>query len=197
MTTNSAQAEELEVVLARLAEGDREAEGRLLELVQAQIRSMARRMMRAQRPGHTLQTTALVNEAWLRFSAGRSQTYQSREHFFGVAATAMRHVLVDHARSRQALRRTAAADDIHRLTEATLVDDGTQQMLEFDQALSRLAERSQRLARIVELRCFCELTVEETAAAVEISTATVKRELRIARALLEHELRGPAANQQS
>jgi RNA polymerase sigma factor (TIGR02999 family) len=183
-TSPEGEFEELDRLLQRLSEGDSQAEGPLLELVHSRMRTIARSIMRNERPGHTLQPTALVNEAWLKFSAGRTQRYQNRQHFFSVAATDMRRVLLDDARGRLRQRRTAGADDLNRLREAAAVDEQTEQMLALDQALNRLAEHGGRLAKIVELRCFCDLGVAETATVLEVSPTTVKRELQIARTFL-------------
>jgi len=180
---------ELNDLLAAMSAGDSEAEGRLLELVHARMRSIARRMMRSERPGHTLQPTALVHEAWMKISGGRAQNFQNREHFFNVAATAMRRILVDHARSRLRQRRRADADDLQRLEAASVVQDRTEELISLDQALERLGRTSTRLAKIVELRCFCDLTVPEIANVLDISPTTVKRELQTARAMLEEDLK--------
>lgn len=188
--SGDAEFAELEDLLQRLSAGDSEAEGPVLELVHKRMRSIARRMLRRERPDHTLQPTALVNEAWLKFSAGRDQHYENREHFFSVAATAMRRVLVDHARGRLRLRRTPGDEGAKRLRDASTVEEQTQQLLALDQALDRLARRGGRLAKIVELRCFCDLSVDETAAVLEVSPTTIKRELQIARTLLDRDLRG-------
>ena len=185
-----AAEEEISVLLGRLSAGrdDPEAESRLLKSVYAHLRNIARRMMRAERPGHTLQPTALVNEAWLKLANGRERSFQDREHFFCVAASAMRQILLDHARARLAGRRQPGADALARLEEGATVEDRTLEILALDQALSRLAERDLRLAKIVELRCFGDLSVEETAQVLNLSTATVKREWRIARSYLMQDL---------
>ena len=144
--------------------------------------------MRAERQGHTLQPTALVNEAWIKLTTGKDRNYRDREHFFNIAAAAMRQILLDHARARLAVRRQQDGEGLARLQDGAVVHDGTLEMLSLDQALNRLASRDARLAQIVELRCLAGLSVEETAEALGLSATTVKREWRIARTLLMHDL---------
>lgn len=183
--------DEISVLLERVAKGQ-PADERLIELVHGHLRNIARRLMRSERQGHTLQPTALVNEAWLKLNNGREREYADREHFFNLAATAMRQILTDHARAKLTERRTMSPEVRQRLREGP--DEGSQRvdMLSLDQALERLEQRDGRLARIVELRCFCDLSVEETAEVLGISATTVKREWKIAKSLLQHDLERPA-----
>ena len=176
--------------LKRMAAGEGQAEERALELIYSQLRQIARRMMRSERPDHTLQPTALVNEAWLKLATGQERNYEDREHFFCVAARAMRQILLDHARSRLRHRRRPDADALARLQADAVVQDPVLDVLALDQALNRLAERDGRLAKIFELRSFGDLSVEETANVLGLSPTTVKREWRMAKALLLQDLEG-------
>jgi RNA polymerase sigma factor (TIGR02999 family) len=175
-------------LLAAWRGGDREAVGRLLPLVYDELRRLARR--RAARPNQTLQTTALVHEAYLKLAAHSHLAAQDRHHFFALAAKVMRQLVVDHARRCAAAKRggnarAIALDDLH-----IPVDDRADEMLALDEALERLAALDETLSRIVELRFFAGLSVEETADALDCSPRTVKREWRKARALLNHDLAG-------
>ena len=168
--------------------GDRQALERLMPLVYGELRKLAASYLRTERPDHTLQPTALVHEAFLRLVDQRSVDWASRAHFFGIAAQMMRRILVDHARKRHAAKRDATRYRVvTALAEEPEPDQGPE-LLALDQALDGLSELDPRQARIVELRFFAGLTVEETAEVVQISTATVKREWRTARAWLKREI---------
>jgi RNA polymerase sigma factor (TIGR02999 family) len=159
--------------------GDRTALDRLTPVVYAELRRLARSYMRQERPDHTLQPTALVHEAYLRLVDQSSPNWQNRHHFFGVAAQIMRQVLVDQARHRRAAKRDAGC----RVTMSeTLAISGNRNvdMLDLDHALDELGKVDPRKTRIVELRFFGGLTVEETALALDISAPTVRREMRMA-----------------
>ena len=181
---------EIGLLLQRFSDGfgDPNDEQRLLESVYLHLRNIARRMMRAEKNGHTLQPTALVNEAWLKLTKGDDRSYQDRDHFVNVAASAMRQILLDHARARLANRRQPKSDDLARLRNGTVAHDRRVELLALDQALNRLAGKNPRLARIVELRCFGDLSVEETAGVLNLSPTTVKRQWKIARTLLMQDL---------
>jgi RNA polymerase sigma factor (TIGR02999 family) len=162
----------------------------LFTLVYAELRRIAAREMRRERPGRTLQTTALVHEAYLRLLKDASLSFESRAHFLGIAARAMREILIEHARGRGARKRGGGAvrltlDDATAAVAAPDVD-----VLALDEALQRLARLDERHARVVELRYFGGLSVEETAAALDLSPATVKRAWTLARAWLYRELAG-------
>ena len=145
--------------------------------------------MRRQPPGHTLQTTAVVHEAYLRLARQDGAGWQSRAHFFGVAAKVMRSILVDHARSRRAARRGGDAAPLTLAgADAAAGAEGGVDVEALDEALVRLAEFDPGKSRVVELRYFTGLTIEETAAVMGVSPATVKREWTAARAWLKHEL---------
>ena len=180
--------DDLTLLITRLSEVDLAPDARLIEMVYAHLRRIAREIMRSERHSHTLQPTALANEAWLRLNIGAGGKYADRKHFFSVVATTMRHVMVDHARGRSRLRRNPDHEALARFGKEGVVLDGTDKMVAMDQALNRLEQKDARLARIVELRCFCDLSVEETAAIIGLSPTTVKREWRIAKTLLLHDL---------
>jgi RNA polymerase sigma factor (TIGR02999 family) len=167
--------------------GDRQALEDLLPVVQAEVRKLARSYLRRERADHTLQPTALVNEAYMRLIDQRNVQWQNRAHFFGIAAQMMRRVLVDHARMRQAEKRGSG--------EAALVLDDSIQVIDrnldfvaVDDALKALAQLDPRQAKIVELRFFGGLSIEETAEVIQLSPATVKREWASARVWLRREL---------
>ena len=186
--------EELDSLIRSLTKDTRNSSGdidpRLLELVYNHLRTIARRIMRSEGSDHTLQPTALVNEAWLRLTAGQERSYADREHFFCAAALAMKRILLDHARGRLAHRRKADPVVLRQLEQASIVRDEAEEILALDQALERLGAQDPRLARIVELRCFCDLSVVETSAVLGLSPTTVKREWQIAKTLLLQELGG-------
>ncbi len=172
--------------------GDRAALEQLFPIVYRELHRQADRFMRGQSSDHTLQATALVHEAYLRLAGGDSVDWKSRAHFFGVAAKAMRSILVDHARARLAAKRGGGMDPV-TLADADGVGGEPVEVLELDEALSRLAVLDPRKSRLVELRWFGGLSIEEAAEVLAISTATAKREWRTARAWLRREL-DPAAD---
>jgi RNA polymerase sigma factor (TIGR02999 family) len=175
-------------LLQRWSGGDSRALDELTPLVYSEVRKLARSYLRRERPNHTLQPTALVNEAYLRLVDQRRVQWQSRAHFFGIAAQMMRRVLVDHARMRQAEKRGAGENAV-ALDEALGVSTGRGlDLVRLDDALEALAALDARQARIVELRFFGELSIEETAEVVQVSPATVKREWAVARTWLRREL---------
>ena len=164
---------------------------RLMPLVYRELRRQAAGYLRKERAGHTLQPTALVHEAYLRLHDQRDVHWQNRAHFFGVAAQAMRRILVDHARGRLRAKR-GGADRRVTLTESALVAaERSVDVIDLDAALERLSVLDPRQGRVVELRYFGGLSVEETAEVLEISPATVKREWTMAKAWLHSELKGP------
>jgi RNA polymerase sigma factor (TIGR02999 family) len=168
--------------------GDKEALDRLMPLVYDELRRLARRYMMRESPGHTLQTTALVNEAYMRLVDWKNVQWQNRAHFFGVSAQLMRRILVDFARSRQQLKREGAAQPVS-LDEALVVSsERGQDLVALDDALKALAEIDERKSRIVEMRFFGGLSVEETAEVVGIAPITVMREWTKAKAWLYREL---------
>jgi RNA polymerase sigma factor (TIGR02999 family) len=178
-------------VVTRLLEqwgaGDKQALDQLMPLVYDQLRSLAGRCLASGGRAHTLRATALVNEAYVRL-VHSDVAFHNRVHFFAVAARLLRHILVDHARSLNRQKRGAGAEKL-TLDEAVLVSPETPAgILDLDEALSRLAELDKRKADVIELLFFGGLTYEEVSAALQISAATVHRELRMAKAWLHKEL---------
>lgn len=176
-------------LLAELSKGDREAETRLIPLVYDHLHRLAANYMRGERPDHTLQATGLVNEAYLRIVSQESTEWRDRTHFFGIAARMMRQILVEHARARHAAKRGGAAQMVVVSDEQLDVSSArSRDLLELDDALRCLERIDAQQARIVELRFFGGLTVEETAEVLSISPRTVKRDWAVARAWLHGEL---------
>jgi RNA polymerase sigma factor (TIGR02999 family) len=168
--------------------GDRRALDRLTPLVYEELRHHAAHYLRRERRGHTLQTTALIHEAYLRLIDAKDVNWQSRAHFFAIAANLMRRVLVDHARRRDADKRGGSQVRV-QLDEALAIAPETDvDVLAIDEALNRLAAIDPQQARVVELRFFSGLSVEETAAALGVSPKTVKRDWSVARAWLRREI---------
>lgn len=174
-------------LLHDLGHGHREAEADLVPLVYKELRRISRRLMRGE-GNHTLQTTALVHEAYLRLARPGPNAWKDRTHFFAVAAKVMRRILVDHARARTARKRGDGLTPVADPLEPTIQIDEPERVLAVDIALSRLSELDARQGRIVELRFFAGMSVEETAEALQVSATTVKREWRLARAWLLGEL---------
>jgi RNA polymerase sigma factor (TIGR02999 family) len=177
-------------LLRRWSEGDPQALETLIPLVYEELRRLAASYLRSERPGHTLQPTALVHEAYLRMLGQKNVLWQNRSHFFGIAAQMMRRILIDDARRRSAAKRDGGPlrVDLDVLENGEASVDRATELLALDRALEQLEKLDPRQARIVELRFYGGLTVEETAEVAGISTATVKREFRIARAWLRQEL---------
>jgi RNA polymerase sigma-70 factor, ECF subfamily len=173
--------------------GDRDALDRLIPLLYPEFRRLARRHMRRERAGHSLHTTALVHEAYLRLVDYTRVKPESRLHFFAIAAQAMRRILVERARRGRTARRGSGAPHVPLADEAAGADTRAAHLLALDEALARLAQLDARKAQVVELKYFGGLTIDETAAVVGISTPTVEREWRAARLWLYQELR-PEAN---
>jgi RNA polymerase sigma factor (TIGR02999 family) len=176
-------------LLRAWSEGDHAAFDALVPIVYAELRQLAERYMRRQDPGHTLHATALVHEAYLRLAGQQRPDLTSRRHFFGVASKVMRSVLVDHARGRQRAKRGSGATLVSLGAVSDSAAGGEDlDVLELDGALTRLAEFDPDKSRLVELRYFTGLTIEETAEVLGVSPATVKREWVAARAWLRREL---------
>jgi RNA polymerase sigma factor (TIGR02999 family) len=171
--------------------GDREAADRLVAEVYPELKRIAARHMRRERAGHTLQTTALVNEAYVKLVHQREADWSNRAHFFAVAAQIMRRILVDHARAKLADKR-GAGGIVVPLDEAFVFSpERSEQIVALDEALTRLESQDERVSRVVELRFFAGLSVEETAEALKISERTVKRDWQFGRAWLQAELESP------
>jgi RNA polymerase sigma factor (TIGR02999 family) len=174
-------------LLVAWGEGDEAAFEQLTPLVYDELKRIARRFMKGERVGHTLQATALVNEAYVRLIDARKLSWQSRAHFFALSARLMRRVLVDFARSKQYQKRGAGAQQV-TLEEGLLVSDPGRHLVMLDDALRALAAFDPRKSQIVEMRYFGGLTVDETAAALKISPETVMRDWKLAKAWLLREL---------
>lgn len=187
-------AGEVTRLLDDLSDGKADAFDALLPVVYGELRRQAGRYLRRERSNHTLQPTALVNEAFLRLVEQRDVRWKNRAHFFGIAAQAMRRVLVDHARANGRLKRGGPQARV-TLDEATMGAEGRSvDLLAMDEALERLAALDARQARIVELRYFAGLSIEETAEVIGISPATVKREWSMARAWLRRAVTGESGS---
>ena len=175
-------------MLRQLRSGDKDAAGKLISAAYGELRQVAARAMRNERPGHTLQPTALVHEAWMKMAGGAGVEWRDRAHFFGVAARLMREILVDYARQRGAAKRGSVAritlDDSLLISEDKLAD-----VVAIDEVVKRLEALDPRQGQIVELRFFGGLSVEEVAEVMGISTPTVKREWQSAKAWLHRELK--------
>ncbi len=186
--------------LTRLLEawqsGDSGAAEELVPLVYAELKRIAAAKMRAERGGHTLQPTALVHEAWLRLMKQNESGWQNREQFFAIAAQAMRRILVDHARKRHAAKRGDgdAFVDIDEVSSVLTITLPDKRLLALDEALKELAALDARQARIIELRFFGGLSVEETASVLGISPTTVKREWATGRAWLFRSIHGDSGS---
>ena len=169
--------------------GDKAALDVLLPLVYQELRGIAGRFLKSERTDHTLQPTALIHEAYVRLVAQEMPQWQSRAHFFGVAARLMRQILVDHARTRAALKR---GDNQRKISlddaPPVFADEDMAGLLALDEALTRLAAFDERKCRVIEMRSFGGMTVEETARALGVSEPTVKREMRLAQAWIRREL---------
>jgi RNA polymerase sigma factor (TIGR02999 family) len=185
------QLNDVTLLLAEAGRGDAAASARLMELVYGELRGLAGGYARRQRADHTLQPTALVHEAFLKLVDENATPWNDRAHFFAVAATAMRQILTDHARARQAQKRGGGDWDKVSLDEAVLSQEKRDlDLVVLDEALTELAAYDERKHRVVELRFFGGLTVEEVAQLMSLSTTTIESEWRAARAWLEVRLRG-------
>lgn len=177
-------------LLVDWSNGDRHALEELMPLVYGELRRLAGSYLRRERSEHTLQSTAVVHEAFLRLVNQRDVQWRSRAHFYGIAAQSIRRILVDHARSHRAGKRGAGALRVDFDEAMAVASQYEVDLVSLDTALERLAALDERQSRIVELRFFTGLSVEETAEVMELSTATVKREWSSARAWLYREMTG-------
>jgi RNA polymerase sigma factor (TIGR02999 family) len=179
-------------LLLRWREGDRQALEQLMPLVYEELRRLARRYLRHERGDHTLQSTALVHEAYLRMAAGGTPQWKNRAHFFGIAARVMRRILVEHARARAANKRGGGACTLALDESVAVPGRNNFDVIALDAALTELAVLDDQQSRIVEMRFFGGMTIEDTSEALGISPATVKRDWTIARAWLFRALGGEA-----
>ena len=179
--------ENLTLLLDDWRRGDRNAESKLFEAVYEELQSLASRYLRRERSDHTLEPTALVNEAYVRLVDERTRSWQNRAHFFALAARVMRNVLVDFARRSRSRKRGGDRAQVS-LDEALVSENRLEEMLALDEVLDRLAAFDLRQCRIVELRCFAGLTNEETAAVLGIAPRAAKREWALAKSWLYGEI---------
>ncbi|HEV7743495.1 MAG TPA: sigma-70 family RNA polymerase sigma factor [Pyrinomonadaceae bacterium] len=186
----SADSDEVTQLLADWRQGNQLALEELLPLIYNELRQLAHGFLYHERPGHTLQTTALVHEAYLRL-INQTEAWQNRSHFFAIAAQAMRRILIDTARKRRAAKRGGPEEKVSLSEASELSLEPDNALLALDEALTALAEIDQEQCRIVELRYFGGLTIEETAEVMDLSPATIKREWAMARAWLHQALTAP------
>ena len=188
MTQFLTSTHQITQLLFRWREGDRQALDDLLPLVYNELHRLAGYYMRGERPSHTLQTSALVNEAYLRLAGAEHIQWQNRAHFFAIAAQVMRRILVDHARRRDKQKRGGAVQKVE-LDEAMLVSEQrAAEVVALDDALKSLAEIDPRKSQLVELRFFAGLNIEETAEVLKVSPGTVMRDWTLAKAWLRREI---------
>ena len=191
MCVRTVAPNQISCLLRSWNDGNRNALDELLPLVYEELRRQAHRYLRRERRNHTLQTTALIHEAYMNLIEQPNVIWQNREHFFAISANLMRQILVNYAIARHRKKRGGAAEDV-QLDESIMIVSKARdfELLALDEALTRLAERDKQQARIVEMRYFGGLTIEETANAIGISPATVKRDWNMTKAWLHRELSG-------
>jgi len=175
-------------LLGRFRQGDREAEAQLIPFIYGELRRLASLCLSRERRDHTLQPTALVHEAFLRMLGENQPEWQSRAHFFAVASRLMRQILVDHARKRHTLKRGGDREKLELEKALVFSPQKSAELLLLDRALDRLAERDERQVRIVEMKFFGGLSIDEIAMVLEVSPRTIKREWTMARAWLHQEI---------
>ena len=188
MTTPSRSAQEVTQLLGDWSSGDEAALEKLIPLVQPELHRLAHHYMSRERAGHTLQTTALLNEAYLQLTDKTQPLWQNRTHFMAVAAQLMRRIMVDHARARHALKRGAGAIRVTLDETAWVTEERAEELLALDEAMEKLANFDRRRCEIVEMRYFGGLTVEEIADVLKVHPNTVLRDWRAAKAWLYAEL---------
>ena len=188
MSIESTTSPRITGLLHDWTDGDQSALAELVPIVHGELRRLARRQMRGERPDHTLQTSALINEAYLRLPGVRRMHWRDRAHFFAMAARLMRRVLIDHARERRYLKRGGVARKVSLDEAGEIAAEPGRDLLALDAALSELEAVDARKSQVIELRFFGGLSIEETAEALGISPATVKRDWTTAKAWLHHEL---------
>ena len=182
--------QEVSQLLLDWSDGDQTALDKLIPLVYQELHGLAHHYMRHERPGHTLQTTALVNEAYMRLADYKNLRWQSRVHFFAVAAQIMRRILVEHARSRNSAKRGGGIDKLSLDETAVISPTRSSEVVAVDDALHRLESWDPRKGKIVELRFFGGLSIDETAEVMKVSATTVQREWRAAKAWLHRTITG-------
>ena len=188
LTMEETSSNEVTQLLQAWGDGNTEALDKLLPIVYDELHRLAASYMRKENPGHTLQTSALVHEAYIKLVDQKDVRWQNRAHFFGIAAQLMRRILVDHARSRSRMKRGAGAQKLS-LDEAVIaVNNYAEGFLSLDDALLRLAKMDPKKCRIVEMKIFCGLNYKEIAEVEKVSPSTIEREWRKAKAWLHREL---------
>lgn len=181
-------------MLAEWSEGNQAALDELYPLVYDELHRLARRYMSRERKGHTLQTTALINEAYVRLVDQKNVHWANRSHFFAISAQIMRRILIDHARRHAYAKRGGGAQQVSLDEAATVLPDRGRELIRLDEALKALEKMDQRRSHVVELRYFGGLSNEEIAGVLKISANTVTRDWNLARAWLHQQLTGSAAN---
>ena len=184
----NAASDQITHLLVDWSKGDEFALEQLMPLVYEELRRMARRYMRRQPSGHTFQTTELIHEAYLKLAKQEEPNWQNRAHFFGVAAQAMRHILVDYARSKNSKKRGGLAEKITLADNLIASENRSEEIVALDDALKQLAVLDERKSRVVEMKFFGGLNIEEIAEVLKTSPETVKRDWRFARTWLLREL---------
>ncbi len=179
---------QITLLLADWSKGDEFALEQLMPLVYDELRRMARSFMRRQPAGHTFQTTELIHEAYLKIARGDERNWQNRSHFYGVAAKAMRQILVDYARSKSSQKRGGWQDQVSLSDDLATVKDISREVVALDEALKNLEQIDERRSRVVEMKFFGGLKIEEIAEVLKISPETVKRDWQFARTWLLREL---------
>jgi RNA polymerase sigma factor (TIGR02999 family) len=181
---------EITRLLLAWSNGDAQALEKLVPLVDRELRRLAHSYMRKERAGHTLQTTALVNEALMRLIEDEKLNWQGRVHFYSIVARRMRQILIEHAREQLALKRGQRAEHVNLSAAGQLSSEKSQELLILDAALTKLADIDERKSRIVEYRYFGGFTIEEVAGMLDVSPTTVQGEWRLARSWLRREVTG-------
>jgi len=192
--TQTPRQHEITELLAEWREGNQSALDELYPLVYNELHRLARRYMSRERKGHTLQTTALINEAYVRLIDQKNVHWANRSHFFAISAQIMRRILIDHARRHAYAKRGGGAKQVSLEDVATVASDQSRELLRLDEALKSLAELDPRRSQVVELRYFGGLNNEEIAGVLQISENTVTRDWNMARAWLYQQLTGSGAN---
>ncbi len=181
---------EITELLQAWSRGDSQALAKLIPLVDPELRKIAHAYMLKEKAGHTLQTTALVNEAWIKLIAGEKISWQSRRHFYALVARRMRQILIEHARGQLAAKRGGRAEHIDVADAGFLSFEMSEELIMLDESLTKLGRIDERKAKIIEYRYFGGFTLEEVAELMDVSPSTVEREWRFARSWLKRELTG-------
>lgn len=185
----ASSSSEITQLLIAWEDGDQMALEKLMPMVEQELHRIAGRYMRRENPGHTLQTTALVNEAFIQLVGQKNVRWQNRAHFFGIAAQIMRRILLSYARDRHRVKRGGGARKISLSDVAVMSEEKSTELIALDESLKKLEAIDERKARVVELRYFGGLNVEETAEVMKISSVTVMRDWSLAKAWLAREIR--------